>query len=240
MGGFPEICSTKDIATQIPKTVDPSLNNTFPFQNCPNKTPDLKYLNFTVLKAWCIVLSPNIQVSTDKFASSVLHDHSINNVTICIFNVERKWIYPSNTTSMAIYKVPKFNHNRMVSYSPGTMKSVEAFVRTFVGSKRYVAVMVRTQQALMEKSKLGLTRNALESISICTQRTIAKWKELSQKEGINATFLAIDVGDFGSYHRSKQFLEKKKRECMLQSIPSLQHSWEMTQSSKSGSSYLWM
>ena len=203
------------IVTKFPKTVDPSLNDMFPFQNCPNKTSDLKYLftyNFTVVKAWCIVLSPNIQVSTDKFTSSVLHDHLINNVTIVFSTWKGSGFYPSNTASMATYKIPGLNLKemaRMVSYSPGIIKSVEAYIRRFVGSKHYVAVMVRTQRALMEKSKLGLTRNASESISICTQRAIAKWKELSQKERINATFLAIDVGDFGSYHRSKQFLERQ-------------------------------
>ena len=203
------------IVTQFPTTVDPSPNNTFPFQNCPNKMSDLKYLstyNFTVLKAWCIVLSPNIQVSMDKFTSSVLHDHSINNVTIVFSMWKGNGFYPCNTTSMATYKIPKFDHKemaRMVSYSPGIMKSVEAYVRRFVGSKRYIAVMVRTQKALMEKDKLGLTMNASESISICTQRTITKWKGLSQKERINATFLAMDVGEFGSYHYSKQFIEKQ-------------------------------
>ena len=203
------------IVTQFPTTVDPSPNSTFLFQSCPNRISDLKYLstyNFTVLKAWCIVLSPNIKVSMDKFTSSVLQDQSIHNVTIVFSMWKGNGFYPCNTTSIATYHIHELNHKimaRMVSYSPGIMKSVDEYIRTFIGSKRYVAVMVRTQRALIEKDNLGLTRNASESISFCIQRTITKWKGLSQKERINATFLAMDVGEFGSYHYSKQSLVKQ-------------------------------
>ena len=203
------------IVTQFPTTVDPSPNSTFLFQSCPNRISDLKYLstyNFTVLKAWCIVLSPNIKVSMDKFTSSVLKDQSIHNVTLVFSLWKGNGFYPCNTTSMATYKIHGLNHKimaRMVSYSPAILKSVDEYVRRLVGSKRYVAVMVRTQRALIEKDSLGLTRNASESISFCIQRTITKWKGLSQKERINATFLAMDVGKFGSFRYSKQFLVKQ-------------------------------
>ena len=149
----------------------------------------------------------------DKFTSSVLQDQSIHNVTIVFSTWKGNSFHPCNTTSMATYHIHRLNHKimaRMVSYSPGILKSVDEYVRRFVGSKRYVAVMVRTQRALIEKDSLGLTRNASESISFCIQRTITKWKGLSQKERINATFLAMDVGKYGSFRYSEQFLVKQE------------------------------
>ena len=60
----------------------------------------------------------------------------------------------------------------------------------------------------METSKLGLPMNALESISHCIQRIIAKWNKMKRREKINATFLVMDVGEFGSKRFNKTFIQQ--------------------------------
>ena len=201
------------IVTKFPKTASP-LSAIVQVKNCPDEISSLKYLtvyNFTVLNAWCIDLPPNIRVSMDKFTSSALKDLSISKVTIVFSMWKGNAFYPTNTASLSTYKLQSLNHNEMakaVSYSPGIMKSTKTYIKKYVGNKRYIAVMVRTQKALMERSELGLPMNALESIGHCIQRIIAKWNKMKQREKINATFLAMDVGEFGSKRFIKTFIQQ--------------------------------
>ena len=185
------------------------------FENCPDKISTLKYLsiyNFTVLNAWCVNMEiGTIRVSMDMFTSSFLQDHSMNNVTIVFSRWRGNTFYPTNTASLATYKVPGLSHSemaRVVSYSPGIMKSVETYVKNYIGSQNYVAVMLRTQRALLQKND---SRSTMENITICTRRIIAKWNEMKQRKNITATFLAMDVGDFGSKHNSIVFLRQHGR-----------------------------
>ena len=184
------------------------------FQKCPDKISDLDFLsiyNFTVINAWCVHLPINIRVSMDMFTSSILQDHLVSDVTIVFEQWKGNAFFPTNTTSLATYKIVGISQREMaksVSYSPGIMKSVKKYIRNYMGNQRYVAVMVRTQRAIMQTGNLGLTMNASEVISHCTQRTIEKWNEIRQREKINVTFLAMDVGEFGSIHNSKKFLQQ--------------------------------
>ena len=183
------------------------------FQKCPDKITNLDFLsiyNFTVINAWCVDLPINIRVSMDMFTYSILQDHLVSDVTIVFQLWKGDTFFPTNTTSLATYKIVGLNQWEMakaVSYSPGIMKSVEKYIRNYMGNQRYVAVMLRTQRALMRMGNLGLTMNASEVISHCTQQTIVKWNKIRQRENINATFLAMDIGEFGSRHNSK-FLQQ--------------------------------
>ena len=184
------------------------------FQKCPDKITNLDFLsiyNFTVINAWCVYLPINIRVSMDMFTYSILQDHLVSDVTIVFQLWKGDTFFPTNTTSLATYKIvgpSQWEMAKAVSYSPGIMKSVEKYIRNYMGNQRYVAVMLRTQRALRRMGNIGLTMNASEVISHCTRRTIEKWNEIRQRENINVTFLAMDVGEFGSIYYSKQFLQQ--------------------------------
>lgn len=66
------------------------------------------------------------------------------------------------------------------------------YKQKFFQGKEYISVMVRTE-------KMGRVGTSQEFMSSCLNKTLNEWRALKASTGVTNTFLAMDIGHYGSY-----------------------------------------
>ena len=87
---------------------------------------------------------------------------------------------------------------RVVQPSPSVFSDANAYIqRCLNGSSTYISLMIRLERVLLF-SKVRGVQNSTQHARQCLNNVLKKWRYTKARTGIAATFLAIDVGTYGS------------------------------------------
>ena len=91
-----------------------------------------------------------------------------------------------------------FSDHNAVQPSPSVFSDANAYIQRFVkGNSTYISVMVRLER-ILRISNAWNGHNATECARQCLNSVLRKWRDIKEHIGIATTFLAIDVGTYGS------------------------------------------
>ena len=172
---------------------------------------------FTVVKRACIDMTTDVLTTADfnsqifgKFAPhnvTVLFLHSwkgirrgqeismkrlVLNDTIC-GGILRN-MYPSDIRSI---NWTKLNENVALFPSNKVLNHTEEYTRRYLHNNNYIAVMVRMEHFLRGLRSDWHT-DCGTSINACVDKAISLWEDMRRKSGLHVTFLASDMGRYGT------------------------------------------
>ena len=182
--------------------------------SCISDEVPLSFLSvhgFFVSNSFCVTIDRRHKTfSEEDFISSFLQEYTLRNSTIIFSTWRAIGFYPTkvkfsdlNFTAMA----------KMVSYSSAVIKSVETYTKKYLVNKRYVAIMLRAEQAL-----LRVKMNKAVALSQCISHIITKWSEMKNEHNIQSTILSMDVGEFGSNLFRVPSLQQKELRSIIESF----------------------
>ena len=157
--------------------------------------------DFVVSHAVCIDFSdPRHGIMTNSaFIHAVLQGYDRNNVTL-IFS---EWHGVSTTNRLIKVKGTncpmRLDHTDLtehVHHSQLISATAEEYIRRNMKSGPFVAVMVRSERALQKSV------SEFPSMATCFEKIVATWRKVTISCRTNSTFLAVDIGKFGSQIQS--------------------------------------
>ena len=87
---------------------------------------------------------------------------------------------------------------KVVQPSPSVFSDANAYIQRYLnGSSTYISLMIRLERVLLFSNVQGV-QNSTHYARQCLNNVLKKWRYTKARTGIAATFLAIDVGTYGS------------------------------------------
>lgn len=198
--------------------------------------------NLDVVREVCISLGRNAVMNNEQFRQLVFAGHS--NVTV-IFQSWRGISLESDHDEHTItIKDSQCSRRRIlphaVELSPSltVLRDAQAYIRRYLKAGSFIAIMVRLEYAVRYLHGQGSN-----NVEMCLHAVLTSWHELVQRANTTATFLAADVGRFGSYefqvHKDqwKRYNISETVRSFIQSIYGTNYTvkkWEDTFSETSG------
>ena len=223
---------------------------------CKLHEPDWSKLHrFTVVKKVCINMTKTGGLMTQEFNSLIFGKFSPHNVTVLFLNnwmgIRRepptnRFILKDTTcdsilrnmypTTIRSTNWTKLKGNVALFPSNEILKHSEEYTKRYlhVHNSEYIAVMLRMERLrFLEDSQCGT------DIDTCIDKVISLWKDMRRKSGLNVTFLASDVGRYGTTSRPiDSKLQKKHVSKIFQTLAnSTLEKYDMTFETITGKRY---
>ena len=161
-------------------------------QGCPvthrmeNLVKFLTQHEFTVVRKICINFVYK-SFSMDEFYAEVFGKYEPSRSTV-IFNQWRGIGAGSKRVRIVNSTCSKVTAHFQMRYSQRLVREAEKYALTYMKTTKYIAVMIRVEKI----------RNLQHNVTDCFHLTLEKWRTMVNDTGINSTFLAADVGKYGS------------------------------------------
>ena len=148
---------------------------------------------FTVIREVCFNKTTlSHKLSMKQFSVEIFASLLPDSVTVIL----EEW--SSNTVGVIIeldectLGLPLSN---LIAPSERALNDTERYIQTYMnGSRRYVALMVRSEWAILNAG----SRQAEQIVSECFVKTLSYWNQTVQATGLNHTFVTLDIGKYGS------------------------------------------
>ena len=157
-----------------------------------------KRYSFRIVKEVCIPLKQRKPMTTEEFNHLVLNKY--RNVTV-IFEWWRGICLRKGCKGHTITNIIDTKCDRWRVLGPGTVLQLNAskkvaqyadlYVDRYLKNSSYISVMLRLEYPILTAKKTSI-------VSKCTKGAQDTWKRLKNGNQLNVTFLAWDVGRFGS------------------------------------------
>ena len=90
------------------------------------------------------------------------------------------------------------DHYKALHPSPSVFSDAKTYIERYLnGSSSYISLMVRLERILRYSNGWN-SQNSAQCSRQCLNNILKKWRDIKQRTGIATTFLAIDVGVYGS------------------------------------------
>ena len=91
-----------------------------------------------------------------------------------------------------------FDYYKAVKPSPSVFSDANTYIQRYLnGSSTYISLMIRLERILL-LAKAWNRHNSTQCAKECLNSVLKKWRDTKTRTGITTTFLAIDVGAYGS------------------------------------------
>lgn len=153
---------------------------------------DSLFTRFLIIRKVCINLSYGDILTLEEFNEHIFGGHSPGSVSVVFkdwrgISARNKFRVIINDSNCEWHYVPI---RQAWSPSARVKEAADRYIAQFLGNSDYVALMMRMEWALR-----GRNTSYLDDI---LTRVLRRAKEVQQRVGTNVTFLAADVGRFGS------------------------------------------
>ena len=148
---------------------------------------------FTVIREVCFNKTTlSHKLSMKQFSVEIFASLLPDSVTV----IFEEW---SSHTIGVIIELDKcalwFPLSRLIAPSERALNDTERYIQTYMnGSRRYVALMVRSEWAILNAG----SRQAEQIVSECFVKTLSYWNQTVQATGLNHSFVTLDIGKYGS------------------------------------------
>ncbi len=206
---FPQLASWEDFVANAPRDVilvrhnnNTSLNTCAYKPGNTTRRPLRLFQNygFTVIREACLPLDNSVPMTIEEVNRLILGDSLLTNVTV-IFSLWRGISSESEAFQIKTIKVKGVECSRhallpktaklQLMESDVISRDADRFIRYVLNGSEYIAVMVRVE-FMIRKSK------TFSGVVDSLQQLQEEWKRVKRERNIHSTFLAWDVGTFGS------------------------------------------
>ena len=156
------------------------------------KLEDSFFSSFDIVRKVCINLSYGDILTLEEFNTHIFGHFNPGSVSVVFkewrgISARSKFRVSLNGSNCEWHSVPSL---RAWSPSEKVKSAAIQYIERFLGNGEYVAVMMR-----LERSLRGQNMSCLPDIM---SRVLSQVKNVQKRTGINTTFLAADIGKFGS------------------------------------------
>lgn len=159
----------------------------------PPSTAFMSKYRFRVVRRVCFNFAYGDKVTMKEFSRHVYGGHSPSETTV----VYRQWRGTGPPARVLIPDAECGNTGiqEVVGPSPTLLRHVATYQERYLSGQPYVAIMARMEKVkgMMMKRKQGRL-----TLAQCFEKLLAAWTEVREHSGLNHTFLAIDIGKYGS------------------------------------------
>ena len=152
---------------------------------------------FTVIREVCINFVSRDELSLLQFNQYLYGGIEPKSVTVLM--EEWRGLGPQENGKRVVLphgcSLSQSQHVESMTYAWPSQKLIcdsMKYKQKYFQGEDYISVMVRTE-------KVGRLNNSREFMSLCFNKTLEQWRELKAATGIEKTFLAMDIGKYGSY-----------------------------------------
>ena len=212
----PPLVSWKEFLHIAPRDVI-SVHITYDQQNCASKTTEY-YRNynttflvphgFTVVSGICICQHCLGNLNTQQFYSLVFGEFAPNNVTV-IFDgwrgITTKGFHTIGMNDSHCSTLSLKGRAAALATSEKSNVDARTYISQYFHGEEYNAIMVRLERVI--RSPSGSDPG---TVGACLEKVTNAWQRMKLKSHVNNTFVALDVGQFGSAG-----YQKFKNQCQL-------------------------
>ena len=149
----------------------------------------LQSKGFRVVHTACFNFYFGDQLSLDAFNEHLLGGHQPNSVSI----IMEMWRGISSAQRVLLKDVCRNAIiQEHISLSPTLQRKAKQYTQKYLRGKPYLAIMGR-----LEISQLTVHKK-VPVVPFCLEETLESWKEFKAETQLDETFLAIDIGRYGS------------------------------------------
>ena len=166
-------------------------------EQCNPGLPDFfRQNNFTLVRKVCVYSNRSFTVK--ELNEEIFGEHNSPSISTVLLNTWRGLGGSRlNLTDIGSCVRPGGEVRSHLYPSQRMIRDVERYVAKYLKTSDYLAVMVRMEK--IRKSDLNMTG--------CFQQTLETWKKMVTDTGSNSTFLAADMGKFGSSTFRKYYID---------------------------------
>ncbi len=167
-------------------------------ETSPELTARVEYLrrvhNFSVIREVCINFANGDELTLHQFNHHLYAGIDSKSVTVLM----EEWRGLSSQEGgrrVVLSNACSSVHVKSMTYTWPSQRLVcdsKRYKQKFFFGEDYVSVMVRTE-------KVGRLNSSPEFMSACLNKTLRQWRTLKATTGLKRTFLAMDIGQYGSY-----------------------------------------
>lgn len=179
--------------------------------------PQLREAGFHIVRIVSFTMSCQFtRLQLEQFHKNVFQEWNPQTVTVIFNNWRGGWTGLHNPDGTIQCEDPTAaKYESLLRPSPRLLKDAQRYTKMFLSGGNKVAVMVRTEHAILALRHYTKTTNQSEAIRFeeCLQKAVELGRGLGHKtESHNTMFLTLDVGKYGSivmqegmHARSKEF-----------------------------------
>ena len=166
------------------------------YRECPSvehkwpKQQLLEEIGFKIVRRVCLNFAYADQLTLDEFNTGIYDTLNPNTTTVYF----QKWRGLSSFGRIPVIESGCRNTGQQETMppSPKLIEVAQTYISRHVTGSSYIAIIARLEKSdIYFKHKPG-------TIQYCLQQTLNQWSDLVSKSGLNATFLAIDMGKYKS------------------------------------------
>lgn len=156
----------------------------------PSESHFLKLNGFHVVHTACFNFFHGDQLSLDTFNQHILAGHSPGSVTV----VMQTWRGISSAQRVLLKDVCQNTAlvQEHLALSPRLAQQADQFIHKYLGGRQYLAIMGR-----LEITQLTVHKK-VPVVPFCLEETLSQWRDFKKETHLEKTFLAIDIGRYGS------------------------------------------
>ena len=156
----------------------------------------LKSYHFQIVREVCLNFGYGDQLTIEQYNAHVYGGFAPNSATVIYW--QWRGMGPPTRVLIQNNKCGNIHTEETIGPSQTLLQVAAEYQQKYLHGRPYLAVMAR-----LEKVKIGIRKGKLkQSLQGCSSKLLSVWKEIQKESGLNVTFLAADVGRFGSnsYH----------------------------------------
>ena len=168
------------------------------------ETEFLDSYHFHVVRRACFNFVSGDRLTLEQFSNHLFGEYHADDVTV-ILN-EWKGIGASNRVLIANNTCSSGSFRETTKPSRRIVDNARRYAEAYLGGGPYLAVMTRFEMAAMTRP-MHDPSDPYKIIPHCMKLVMKAWQDMKTHAGINSTFLAIDIGKYGSlsFFRKKYY-----------------------------------
>ena len=149
---------------------------------------------FQVVREVCFNFAFGDKLSRHQFTAHLYGNQPPNNSTV----IYQSWRGTGPHTRVLILKPDCGNTGiqEEIAPSPHILQKVVEYQKTYLKAQPYIAIMGRMEKV---KKAMQSRKHGRLSLAECFSKLLAAWGKIRAQSGLNQTFLAMDIGRFGSH-----------------------------------------
>ena len=150
---------------------------------------------FTIVKDLCLEQHRDLRekLPLDNFATSIFGNYTPSDVTVVFTEWSRRTVFALVDLGRA-HCHPSHSTFDVISPSKDVRDDINTYIQRQFGGNNYIAVMVRMEWMVMNIHPQTIGK----FVSSCMENTLKQLQLIQNQTLLNSTFIAFDVGRFGS------------------------------------------
>ena len=152
---------------------------------------------FELVQTVCLTYSGAKRLTTESIKNQIYSCFKPNDVVV-LFEIYGA-IELGKQDIRRGYRIYAYNkkcsrHSNPIEPSPSVFSDADLYIEKYLnGSSSYVSLMVRVERIILENKC-----HSSDCLRTCLNAVISEWRKIKKRTGLTTTFLAIDVGTYGS------------------------------------------